>query len=190
MPLTLTPSSGRILQIHVSTSRGSLRLNTTVGTIVRINQRTATVDPGDGTSWRSASHCFATSSTSERTPPSSRGRPGNAYPWCAGARGASQDGRTGPSRSDGTHRLPGARRAAAHPEAQGQRQAVRLAAPRKSNAPQPYEFGVKVSLAALPRKLHGLGKSTQQVNPRDMNACPHSDSPILIFSAECQHGDP
>jgi hypothetical protein len=27
-------------------------LNTLVGTIVRINQRTATVDPGDGTSWR------------------------------------------------------------------------------------------------------------------------------------------
>lgn len=27
-------------------------LNTVVGTIVRINQRTATVDPGDGTSWR------------------------------------------------------------------------------------------------------------------------------------------
>ena len=26
--------------------------NTVVGTIVRINQRTATVDPGDGTSWR------------------------------------------------------------------------------------------------------------------------------------------
>ncbi len=29
-------------------------LNTVVGTIVRINQRTATVDPGDGTSWRVA----------------------------------------------------------------------------------------------------------------------------------------
>jgi hypothetical protein len=27
-------------------------LNTLVGTIVRINQRTATIDPGDGTSWR------------------------------------------------------------------------------------------------------------------------------------------
>lgn len=27
-------------------------LNTVVGTIVRINQRTATIDPGDGTSWR------------------------------------------------------------------------------------------------------------------------------------------
>ena len=27
-------------------------LNTMVGTIVRINQRTATIDPGDGTSWR------------------------------------------------------------------------------------------------------------------------------------------
>lgn len=27
-------------------------LNTIVGTIVRINQRTATIDPGDGTSWR------------------------------------------------------------------------------------------------------------------------------------------
>jgi hypothetical protein len=27
-------------------------LNTTVGTIVRINQRTATIDPGDGVSWR------------------------------------------------------------------------------------------------------------------------------------------
>jgi hypothetical protein len=27
-------------------------LNTVVGTIVRINQRTATVDTGDGTSWR------------------------------------------------------------------------------------------------------------------------------------------
>ena len=26
--------------------------NTVVGTIVRINQRTATIDPGDGTSWR------------------------------------------------------------------------------------------------------------------------------------------
>jgi hypothetical protein len=29
-------------------------LNTVVGTIVRINQRTATIDPGDGTSWRVA----------------------------------------------------------------------------------------------------------------------------------------
>lgn len=29
-------------------------LNTVVGTIVRINQRTATVDPGDGTTWRVA----------------------------------------------------------------------------------------------------------------------------------------
>lgn len=27
-------------------------LNTVVGTIVRINQRTATIDPGDGTTWR------------------------------------------------------------------------------------------------------------------------------------------
>ena len=27
-------------------------LNTVVGTVVRINQRTATIDPGDGTSWR------------------------------------------------------------------------------------------------------------------------------------------
>jgi hypothetical protein len=27
-------------------------LNTVVGTILRINQRTATIDPGDGTSWR------------------------------------------------------------------------------------------------------------------------------------------
>jgi hypothetical protein len=27
-------------------------LNTVVGTIVRINQRTATIDPGDGTNWR------------------------------------------------------------------------------------------------------------------------------------------
>jgi hypothetical protein len=27
-------------------------LSTVVGTIVRINQRTATIDPGDGTSWR------------------------------------------------------------------------------------------------------------------------------------------
>jgi hypothetical protein len=27
-------------------------LTTVVGTIVRINQRTATIDPGDGTSWR------------------------------------------------------------------------------------------------------------------------------------------
>jgi hypothetical protein len=27
-------------------------LNTVIGTIVRINQRTATIDPGDGTSWR------------------------------------------------------------------------------------------------------------------------------------------
>ncbi len=27
-------------------------LNTIVGTIVRINQRTATIDPGDGTTWR------------------------------------------------------------------------------------------------------------------------------------------
>jgi hypothetical protein len=27
-------------------------LNTVVGTIVRINHRTATIDPGDGTSWR------------------------------------------------------------------------------------------------------------------------------------------
>ena len=27
-------------------------LNTVVGTIVRINQRTVTIDPGDGTSWR------------------------------------------------------------------------------------------------------------------------------------------
>lgn len=27
-------------------------LNTVVGAIVRINQRTATIDPGDGTSWR------------------------------------------------------------------------------------------------------------------------------------------
>lgn len=27
-------------------------LNTLVGTIVRINQRTATIDPGDGTTWR------------------------------------------------------------------------------------------------------------------------------------------
>ena len=27
-------------------------LNTVVGSIVRINQRTATIDPGDGTSWR------------------------------------------------------------------------------------------------------------------------------------------
>ena len=27
-------------------------LNTVVGTIVRINQRTATIEPGDGTSWR------------------------------------------------------------------------------------------------------------------------------------------
>ena len=29
-------------------------LHTVVGTIVRINQRTATIDPGDGTSWRVA----------------------------------------------------------------------------------------------------------------------------------------
>jgi hypothetical protein len=29
-------------------------LNTVVGTVVRINQRTATIDPGDGTSWRVA----------------------------------------------------------------------------------------------------------------------------------------
>jgi len=29
-------------------------LNTVVGTVVRINQRTATVDPGDGTTWRVA----------------------------------------------------------------------------------------------------------------------------------------
>jgi hypothetical protein len=29
-------------------------LNTVVGSIVRINQRTATVDPGDGTTWRVA----------------------------------------------------------------------------------------------------------------------------------------
>ena len=27
-------------------------LNTVVGTIVRINQRTASIDPGDGTTWR------------------------------------------------------------------------------------------------------------------------------------------
>lgn len=27
-------------------------LNTIVGTIVRINQRTASIDPGDGTTWR------------------------------------------------------------------------------------------------------------------------------------------
>ena len=27
-------------------------LNTVVGTIVRINQRTATIDPGDGSNWR------------------------------------------------------------------------------------------------------------------------------------------
>lgn len=27
-------------------------LNTVIGTVVRINQRTATIDPGDGTSWR------------------------------------------------------------------------------------------------------------------------------------------
>lgn len=27
-------------------------LNTVVGTVVRINQRTATIDPGDGTTWR------------------------------------------------------------------------------------------------------------------------------------------
>jgi hypothetical protein len=27
-------------------------LNTVVGTVMRINQRTATIDPGDGTSWR------------------------------------------------------------------------------------------------------------------------------------------
>jgi hypothetical protein len=29
-------------------------LNTVMGTIVRINQRTATIDPGDGTTWRVA----------------------------------------------------------------------------------------------------------------------------------------
>ena len=28
--------------------------NTVVGVIVRINQRTATIDPGDGTTWRVA----------------------------------------------------------------------------------------------------------------------------------------
>lgn len=28
------------------------QLNTVVGTIVRINQRTATIDPGDGMTWR------------------------------------------------------------------------------------------------------------------------------------------
>jgi hypothetical protein len=27
-------------------------LNTVIGTIVRVNQRTATVDPGDGSTWR------------------------------------------------------------------------------------------------------------------------------------------
>jgi hypothetical protein len=27
-------------------------LNTAVGAIMRINQRTATIDPGDGTTWR------------------------------------------------------------------------------------------------------------------------------------------
>lgn len=27
-------------------------LNTVVGTIVRINERTASIDPGDGTKWR------------------------------------------------------------------------------------------------------------------------------------------
>ncbi|MFT3816142.1 MAG: hypothetical protein QM750_00685 [Rubrivivax sp.] len=27
-------------------------LNTIVGTIVRINQRTVSIDPGDGTTWR------------------------------------------------------------------------------------------------------------------------------------------
>ncbi|CAM5369323.1 hypothetical protein RLIN73S_02238 [Rhodanobacter lindaniclasticus] len=32
-------------------------LNTVVGSIVRINQRTATVDPGDGTTWRVACRC-------------------------------------------------------------------------------------------------------------------------------------
>lgn len=31
-------------------------LNTVVGTIVRINQRTATIDPGDGTTWRVGFH--------------------------------------------------------------------------------------------------------------------------------------
>ncbi|MGE0674526.1 MAG: hypothetical protein AB7O64_15860 [Methylibium sp.] len=31
-------------------------LNTVVGTVVRINQRTATVDPGDGTTWRVGFH--------------------------------------------------------------------------------------------------------------------------------------
>ena len=29
-------------------------LQTVVGTVVRINQRTATIDPGDGTTWRVA----------------------------------------------------------------------------------------------------------------------------------------
>lgn len=31
-------------------------LNTVVGTVVRINQRTATIDPGDGTTWRVGFH--------------------------------------------------------------------------------------------------------------------------------------
>ena len=48
-------------------------LKTQVGTIVRINQRTATIDTGDGTSWRVASPCCVTSSTSDRHRLSSRG---------------------------------------------------------------------------------------------------------------------
>jgi hypothetical protein len=47
-------ASGRITPINDSEKVAfeDKYLNTVVGTIVRINERTASIDPGDGTKWR------------------------------------------------------------------------------------------------------------------------------------------
>ena len=54
-------------------------LNTVVGTIVRINQRTASIDPGDGTTWRVGFALLRHVVDSDLTDASSRGPWGNAY---------------------------------------------------------------------------------------------------------------
>ncbi|WP_232315504.1 hypothetical protein [Aquincola tertiaricarbonis] len=53
-------------------------LQTVVGTIVRINDRTASIDPGDGNKWRVGFGLLATSLTSDQKQP----RPSRAW-WGA-----------------------------------------------------------------------------------------------------------
>ncbi len=51
-PVTITGISGHVRRNTQKVAFEDKYLQPVVGTIVRINSRTATIDPGDGTQWR------------------------------------------------------------------------------------------------------------------------------------------